>query len=80
MNCSSNSVVEKNYSPVTPYMKPTEETQVTTELPVISVYIACTGLWVGACIMLKYHPRAWKYWKTLPFQSSLSSDVIVCGP
>lgn len=77
MNCSSNSVVEKNYSPVTPYMKPTKETQVTTELP---VYIACTGLWVGACIMLKHHPRAWKYWKTLPFQSSLSSDVIVCGP
>lgn len=41
-------------------MKPSEETQVTTELlPVISVYIAHTGLWVSACIMLKHNPRAW---------------------
>ena len=39
MNCFSNSVVEKNYSPAALYLQPPEETQVTTELfPVISLY------------------------------------------
>lgn len=79
-NCFSNFVIENNYSPVSSYMKLPEETQVTTELlQVISVYVRYTGLWVVACIMLKHHPRAWKYWKTLQFQPSLSSDVIVCS-
>lgn len=35
----SNSLAEKNYSPIALYMKPTEETQLTTELlQVISLY------------------------------------------
>lgn len=53
INCFSNSVVEKNYSPIALNMKPPEETQVTTELfPVISLY--SVDLTVGWCL---YHVK-----------------------
>lgn len=49
MNCFSNSVVDKSYSPIALYMKPPEETQVTAEL--FSVISLCSIDWtVGWCL------------------------------
>lgn len=54
MNSFSNSVVEKNYSPIALHVKPPEETQVTTELfPVNSLY--SIDWTVGWCL---YHVKA----------------------